>query len=99
MNEGIPKTEKEREPEKFTFPKRVAFHFFLMKKMLGAETDEELDNEQGIRWTETYAKIISDIVDDKENTEIRNFIAEENYDKASELVNQMLMEKMKKIAA
>ena len=39
---------------------------------------------------EIYGKLISDIVDNTENKEIRNLIEKEEYEKAIKLVKEML---------
>jgi hypothetical protein len=92
VNEKIIKTEMGNF-DKIPLEERMAFQRLVLQSMLGEKpiykTDEEW-REEKITWVETYAKIISDIIDDTKNKEMRNLIMKGEYEKASNIIVEML---------
>ncbi len=81
---------------------RNVFQILLMQSMLGEQpinkTKKEW-NEEKIKWLETYAKTISDIIDNVKYKEIRYLIMVGKYTEAAVLVIKMLGEEKIKEAA
>lgn len=96
MNKEIFNNEDKIEIEKINripLKERMAFQVFLVRYMLGERSLEKTKkewNEEEIKWAEMYAKVVSDIIDNPENKEIRNLIMEEKYKEASDIMIEML---------
>ena len=72
---------------------RGPFQAFLMQKMgIGIG-----DIDSQINWAQKYAKLVSDIIDNSVNKEIRSFIMEGKNEEASNLVLEILKKEDNKI--
>ncbi|MBA4320481.1 MAG: hypothetical protein C0412_18945 [Flavobacterium sp.] len=81
--------------EGIALKERNLFQVFFMVKMGVKPYDYQSERE----WTEKYAKLVSDIIDDKsreDNKIIRFLIEEGNYEEASKYVLKALKELEKK---
>ena len=76
----------ENKMERLPLKERNEFQIFLMKNMLGSGSS----NEGQIAWADAYAKKVSEIIDNPENKEIREFIMGGKYEEAGEMVKEML---------
>ena len=74
---------------------RNDFQFFLMEKR-GVERG---DHEAQGKWLKKYGKSVSDIIDNTENKDIRDFIMTGNYDEASKFVIEILEKEKVSVAA
>ncbi len=92
-----------KNPNKIPVRERAAFQRFLLQLMFSEKpinkTKEEWSVEKA-NWLEAYGgKIISDIIDDPKNKEIRDFIMQGEYQEASKLVIKILRASESEIAA
>jgi len=79
--------------DRIPLKERMAFQILLMQLMLGEKpkykTDKEW-NEEEMKWIEIYAKIVSEIIDNIKNKEIRDLLMKREYKEASNIVMEML---------
>jgi hypothetical protein len=71
--------------DRIPFTERLDFQHALIENMLGVDFRSKTRTEQilsEIAWAEEYAKKVSKIIDDKNNTELRDMIFAHNYEKA-----------------
>lgn len=61
---------------------RDTLQFVLMEKMGIKRGDHKAQNE----WAFKYAALVSDIIDNKENQQIRDFLNENKFDEAAEIL-------------
>jgi long-subunit acyl-CoA synthetase (AMP-forming) len=73
MFEDIQKNSNMKKLERLDLKIRNAFQIRLMKIMLGKE---EPSQEEQYKWAEKYHKIVSDMIDDPVNTEIRYLMSQ-----------------------
>lgn len=75
-------------PDRMPFAERMAFQVLLIQKMIG--TDFQPKSKEKFKaemdWAEQYARKVSEIIDNRENEELRNLIFEERYAEACELI-------------
>ena len=79
--------------DKIPLKERQAFQVFLIQSMLNERSSYESDekwNEEGMGWIKKYGKMVSNIIDNVKNEEIRNLIIRGEYEKASVLVKEKL---------
>jgi len=92
--EEIKTTNLERIPLK----NRLHFQLVLMKMMLGENSTHEIQNE----WADKHSVRVSSIIDDINNTSIRDLIMAEDpekYREAAEIVMKILSDEEKGVAA
>jgi hypothetical protein len=73
-------------PGRIPLKERNDFQAFLEQKMIGQ--NPVFDAE--VAWANQYAKEISDIIDNVQNTEIRELIMKNNFEGASQKVLELL---------
>ncbi len=79
--------------ERIPLKERLDFQHILIEKMLGKDFRQKPRENQiliEIDWAEKYAKKVSQIIDNKQNAEIRDLILKLEYDKAADLIVLLL---------
>jgi hypothetical protein len=72
--------------DRIPLKERNAFQGFLATSMIG----KDASIEDKIAWADKYGKVVSDIIDNTKNEEIRNYIFRGDHGTASRLVIEML---------
>jgi len=81
--------------DRIPLKERMEFQLTLIELMLGKKSSyKNIDewNRVTIEWVEKYRGIISDIIDNTENKEVRDLIMKTKYKDASDIVAEMLKE-------
>lgn len=72
----------------------MAFQVLLMKNMIGQRPEgipEKDWMEKGAEWSSKYTEMVSDIIDNPANTEMRALVLSERYQEAIEMIRSMLL--------